>query len=597
MEAIMHKIKSGDQTNHSHDSFSDEKENTTSTLKGKTLPDELREELTNLITTYKKDPNPQTYHGYRVAIAKYKAHVEESEYKEPKKVHDFSMADLFLKFSQANNLDFFVGVLGRFKRKGLWSIPTMEVGTSSGTYYFGYHPEWYKYYSLNFCLMVLQHEAHHLLQNHIPRYLRILNSMRPADEMNVTKSEGEALRNLMSFSNIASDEDVNSILLSSYKFSGEDTSNLVCPEDYGHPERLAYEQYLNKWLLNPYSIFTKGKGEGDSTMEQELGCDNEGKGRGHGQPGEGGTPGSGQPSEEADREFKEVTGSDGHPWVKDLDKALPPDEETLKKIQEMQEEGRKKGVPINPGPIQLPSQEDLNNLADILEKQSERALIDTARDLEKRHGRGVIPGNYLEKYDQLSAVCELHWTDILSTMISDPKQQKETYRIHKHNRNNILMGNINKYGFKEDDPKYRIWVSLDTSGSMRREDVEEGLAVILSLLKSDSEIEVTVCEFDTTINRIRHLTVDDEDYTKDVIGRGGTDFNCVFTHLQEEVPEETYPDMHIIFTDGGAPPPERQNRIPTHKLPLLWVLTSTNPTDWFRRGDGAEEYGSVIQTR
>lgn len=549
------------------------------------MDDALQEEIAELLGAYQKKPSASTYHGYLVAQAKIESFVTETEYKAPKKYHDYSMADLLLKIRNDDSTNFFISILNRFKRKGLWSIPTMAVGASSGTYYFGYHPEWYKYHSLTFCKMVICHETHHLLQNHLPRLFNILNTMRPLDEDNPTTREAKSLNRLKQFTNIAADEDVNSLLKAQNQFYHvffDHQDELVVPSHYNHPERLAYEQYLNMWLLNPFSIFTVNGGGGEGPEGEEPLT----------------------PEEKAQEEFDERTAAGEHPWIDDLldGTSLPPDKEEqeamekefekLEEFEELRQKGklREKDGDGPEGKFKIPARDKLERLADSLEHQRNSALIKTTREHINQRGRSSVPGGYLEEFDELTKECKLHWTDILSNMISDPKILKESYKINKYNRNNILLKGPSKYGFKEEDNTYRIWVSLDTSGSMCRNDIQEGLAVIQGLLRVDSEIQVTICEFDSAIQRITHMTADSKHLTT-VEGRGGTDFNCVFYHLQEKVPEDIYPDIHIIFTDGGAPPPKEQYRIPEHKLPLLWVLTSQNPTSWFKDG-----YGEILQT-
>ena len=542
----------------------------------------LGTEVQELVEAYRNEPSPSTYKGYTVAKAKIEAAVTNKPYVEPTKHHDYGMSDVFLKLSYQAGTSFFIGVLSRFKRKALWSIPTMAVGVSNGSFYFAYHPEWYKYHTLEYCRMVLCHEAHHILQNHLPRFLNTLQSLRPLKENAPTKRETSALQAFQEFSNIAADEDVNSLLQKQRAHSlvintGNNKDTLVLPQHYDHPTEKAYEQYLNLWLLNPASIFRNSKNAQGAQSEQ----------------GEQGEQGERCPSKEAADQYVETTGSDGHPWMKDITsgKAMGVSKEEQERIDKLREEGAEQGqIPQEAGQSKLPSNEELQQLAESLEHQRNTALISSAKQEISKHGRGTVPGKYLEEFDKLTKVCELHWTDILSNMVSEPKIAKETYKINRYNRNNILLGDMSKYGFKEEDHTYRIWVSVDTSYSMNNDAIQEGLAVIQSLLKVDSEIQVTVCEFDTTIQRITNMTAD-SDVMKSVEGRGGTDFNCIFTHLQDKVPEDIYPDLHVIFTDGGAPPPRKDNRIPVHKLPLLWVLTSQNSVTWFD-----DKYGDVIYT-
>lgn len=613
-----------------HDSFGSSKISAEEAVKV------LGEDGKRAIQAYQQDPNPETYFGYLDVTAQFKSLVTGEKYIKPKKYHDIPMSDIYMKHNQSRNMNFYVGVLSRFKRKCLWSIPTMQVGVDKASYYFGYHPEFYKYYPIDFCLYVLQHEAHHILQDHIPRLMKNFNAIRPKDMKNPTQREMEAINKLKTYTNIAADEAVNSILNHNERNKKTIESLVepvgVNPADYGHEELWSYEEYLNSWMLDAYSLFQKkgdgsgstGMGGGQASMEKAMG--EAGKGESQGQssggqnPGEGqgdgeskeeqGSGGSGEESieDKAQRDFEDTTGSKGHTWLEDMmnGKSSEPTDAEKKRIEELQKEAREKGIPVDElaaqkgmdgqgKPGETPTAQELNDLAESLQKQGERVLIETIRDQKERTGgRGTIPGNYLEKYDELTAVCEMSWQEILESMISDPKEAKETFRINKYNRNNALLGSCNQFGFKEDDPRYRIWVSIDTSGSMCRRDVEEGLAVVESLLKADSEIEVTVCEFDTRIHRISEFNEGD-DIMKDVVGRGGTDFNCVFTHLAEEVGDDKKPDLHIIFTDGGAPPPDEDVRIPTHQMPLLWVVTSSHPSYWFKDKSG-EQYGDILQT-
>ena len=605
----------------------------------KLSPDEavkaLGDEGKKAVQDYYQNPNPSSYFGYRDVISRYKSLVTGEKYVKPHKYHNIPMSDIYMRHNQSRNMNFYVGVLSRFKRKCLWTIPTMQVGVDKASYYFGYHPEFYKYFPIEFCLYVLQHEAHHILQDHIPRLMKNFNAIRPKDDKKPTQREMEAFKKLETYTNIAADEAVNSIL--NHTESNRKTIDAlaeptgVTPKDYGHEELWSYEEYLNSWMLDAYSLFKKksdgsgstGMGSGHSSMEQAMGTEKS-------QPGESGSSGeessdskssgeessdsksSGEESTEdqAQRDFEDTTGSNGHTWMKDIQsgKSSEPTEEEKKQIKDLQKEAHEKGIPIDelmaekgmpvggPGdPRGMPSAGELNDLADSLQKQGERILIETIRDHKERaSGRGTIPGNYLEKYEELTKVCEMHWTEILEMLISDPKEAKETFRINKYNRNNALLQSCNQYGFKEDDPKYRIWVSIDTSGSMCRQDIEEGLAVIQALLKADSEIEVTVCEFDTQVHRITELKEDD-DIMKEVVGRGGTDFNAIFTYITEEVPDDKKPDLHIIFTDGGAPPPDENVRIPVHQMPLLWVITSTHPIYAFNN-NGKDTFGDILQT-
>jgi predicted metal-dependent peptidase len=371
-------------------------------------------------------------------------------------------------------------------------------------------------------------------------------------------------------------------------------------------------------MLDAYSIFKESRnGKGNKGMQQAGHSSMEQAMSGQGSPGQG-SPGQGSPGQEQgegqggesiedklQKEFNDTTGSDGHSWMEDIKsgKAQVPTESEQDFIDRKMKEAQEKGIQVDQEALKeqydkMKEEREknpaavLNEMADSLEKYGEHILRDAVEKTMSSKGRGHVPGLYMEKYDELTKEVPLDWRTQFETLISDPKEAKETYRINKYNRNNTMLPSCSKYGFKEDDPKYHIWVSIDTSGSMGTEDILEGLSVVQGIQKSDSEIKVTRCDFDTKVQKVMELDADTEQELK-AYGRGGTDFNAIFNYISD-LPEDQQPDLHIVFTDGGAPPPSEEARIPTNKMPLLWVLTSSQFCDWFI--DQSNPYGDVLKT-
>jgi predicted metal-dependent peptidase len=77
--------------------------------------------------------------------------------------------------------------------------------------------------------------------------------------------------------------------------------------------------------------------------------------------------------------------------------------------------------------------------------------------------------------------------------------------------------------------------------------------------------------------------VGDVDLT--VTGRGGTDFNPPFIRCQEMLAGGRAVDLLVYATDGYAPPPDVNSRVP---IPVVWLLTPNGQVP-------APDYGIVIR--
>jgi len=79
-----------------------------------------------------------------------------------------------------------------------------------------------------------------------------------------------------------------------------------------------------------------------------------------------------------------------------------------------------------------------------------------------------------------------------------------------------------------------------------------------------------------------------DEIPKEVVGRGGTDFDAYFIHMNQYMKEEDKaPDIVVIYTDGYAPSVDRENRLPP-EIPVLWLVTPHHSEDFH------EDYGEII---
>jgi predicted metal-dependent peptidase len=106
--------------------------------------------------------------------------------------------------------------------------------------------------------------------------------------------------------------------------------------------------------------------------------------------------------------------------------------------------------------------------------------------------------------------------------------------------------------------KQKILITIDTSGSISKDDLTVFFSEIYHVWLSGAEVDVIEC--DTEIHNIFQFRGTTPEF---VMGQGGTDFNAPI----ERANNDLRPDCMIYFTDGYAPDPESEP-----KFPILWVI-------------------------
>ena len=99
------------------------------------------------------------------------------------------------------------------------------------------------------------------------------------------------------------------------------------------------------------------------------------------------------------------------------------------------------------------------------------------------------------------------------------------------------------------DPMIDIAVALDASGSISEKMLKDFLSEIQGIMDSFPAYKIHVITFDTEAYNPAQYDSDNLDDICDyeVKGGGGTDFECIFTHLKDV---EVEPKKLIVFTDG-----------------------------------------------
>ena len=99
------------------------------------------------------------------------------------------------------------------------------------------------------------------------------------------------------------------------------------------------------------------------------------------------------------------------------------------------------------------------------------------------------------------------------------------------------------------EPMIDIAVSIDASGSMGEAILKDVLSEVAGIMEQFPNYRIHVVSFDTEVYNPQQFDSENlDDITGyEVMGGGGTDFDCVFNYFKAN---EIEPKRHIMFTDG-----------------------------------------------
>lgn len=456
---------------------------------------------------------------------------------------EISLGELFTGLLAGRNKNFYAQVLNALDKVPNPGMGTMGVAIRDRRLVLAYDPEFLKKISFKMGVFAIEHEALHLVLDHIPRYLELLS----------TTSSEEDKKKLAITANPAMDCAINDFLRKDPNWSKVEKEFPWClPEGYELPPNQSYDEYQRALMATCKTMTLKIKMPGGGGQGQ--------KGQGSGSGGQGG--GS---FDDLEKDFQSRAGNSHGAWNNDMD----PNAENGgggnggELEVEFSTFGNDKGM----------TPEELQSMADELREQAKHIL----RKAVKEHGsgRGTLPGGLEQWLAQYLAEPVVPWYTLLTTRVKTTQAKKPVRGIQKPNRK--LLGVA-----EEDptilpaigrtwDPKFKVFFIVDTSGSMSDKSLQIARSELQHLLDADEDISVRWMEIDTHVVADNLYKRGDELPTK-VHGRGGTDFNHAFVYMKEKyLSSDECPDIVIYYTDGGAPPINKENYLP-HSIPLIWLI-------------------------
>jgi len=364
-------------------------------------------------------------------------------------------------------------------------------------------------------LKVLEHEGMHLLNKHIPRLIRILN-----DEVN------EDIKKLkIEIWNQASDCAVNeqAKITKDIIINGEPWPPLL-PQQFNlepnNPTEYYFYELLKRRKNNPENK-KNGEGQGEG-QEQNGNGDNQDKGYNSG------------------KSF-----DDHSEWSNNLSEVA-----------------------------------DQNSLARKLENYVQNIVKDSVTSFNK--DRGNLPAHVSDLIQDLLAPPQVPYYQIIKKLIKGTRFSKFLRSPTKINRKRTYVFSLNDipqispFPGKTRDMSFNIVILLDTSGSMSKDDIAEGLSGIKNIIEKDRHCKVTVLEVDAGVEKeyeVKRI----RDIQFNVKGRGGT---RLFPGLVRA--RQLNCDVCLAFTDGFV---EDLNSKAKREMPkkIIWVINKNGTSKKLNR--------------
>ena len=159
-------------------------------------------------------------------------------------------------------------------------------------------------------------------------------------------------------------------------------------------------------------------------------------------------------------------------------------------------------------------------------------------------GAGNLPAGVKRIIEDMTAP-KMNWRELLRMQLESTI--KSDYTWMRNSRRGWHMDAVMP-GMKL-DPMIDIAISIDASGSMSDKMLKDFLAEVAGIMEQFPNYRIHVLSFDTQVYNPQQFNSENlDDITGyEIMGGGGTDFDCVFQYFKEN---EIEPKRHIMFTDG-----------------------------------------------
>lgn len=463
---------------------------------------------------------------------------------------DVTLSEAFTYLVAGKNRNFYAKLIASLIRQERPGLGTMAVGINrDGKYVLFYDPEFVHKVELTELVLTCMHEVFHLLLGHISRFLNLLSGLVSDEEKKKYKlvmnpSADLAANELMRLEK-GFDKEYGEYFYGSEKTEGR---LFLTPEKYGLERNLPFEAYIFHMLsrlethkqdtpagqMTVQGMRVPGAGgQGASSKDKKGG---KGSGSGDEEPGQGSGSGKGQEQ-----------GNDKNEQFIVLDAEFNPH-----KFWEAETKGM--------------TSEEIQGLSDRLQNELKVLVRNAAKGIK---GRGTLPSGVEELIEKILKTPTVPWPHLLRTMCVRTRETKISRGMSRPNRRMHGIPQILPFPGRDRDRKFTILFVLDTSGSMGEAELSLGLNELLNIVQTEEDVHLWVMYCDAALQMTYEVkSIDDINFK--VAGRGGTDFNPPFIKCREMLQSGNGVDLLIYCTDGYAPEPEVDNRVP---IPVIWLIS------------------------
>ena len=159
-------------------------------------------------------------------------------------------------------------------------------------------------------------------------------------------------------------------------------------------------------------------------------------------------------------------------------------------------------------------------------------------------GAGNVPGAIKRMIDKLTEP-KMNWRELIDVNIQSIFKRDFTFM--KPSRRGWHCDAI--LPSMDNDETIDVVLALDMSGSIGNQQAADMFAEVRGIMEQYTDFRLRVFQFDTAVYGYAEFTPENMDELDDyqIVGGGGTDFDCIFDFLKNE---DINPEKLVVFTDG-----------------------------------------------
>ena len=169
--------------------------------------------------------------------------------------------------------------------------------------------------------------------------------------------------------------------------------------------------------------------------------------------------------------------------------------------------------------------------------------------------QGTIPAGLLREIRVALGKGRINWVDTVFHYIMSKFVNVKLNWVPPSKR--LMLFGMYMPAILHERNKYKVWVMLDTSGSISDDELKNMALEIINLFRAVDVFELRVTYVDADVQG--EITVENaEEFIKNYRpkGGGGTDFRPFFKHVEKHLKDGEEYDVYLVFTDGYATYPK-----------------------------------------